>query len=393
MIGGFKLGRIFGITIRIDWSWLFIFLLIAWDLATVFSQSNPGWTTGLAWLTAIVAALLFFGSVVAHELAHSLVARAQGVPVRGITLFLLGGVSDIQREPPSPLTEFLITIVGPATSIVLGLLLISLSGVAIGPLDAVAGSPFNLVRRLDPLTTLLLWLGPINIVVGLFNLIPGFPLDGGRILRSILWAITRNLRRATHWAALVGQAIAWLMILTGIAMIFGVRLPLLGTGFISGLWLIFIGWFLNSAAAQSYQQVLIEDILAGVRVSQLMRANPPSVPARIFIGDLVQDYMIGTEDESLPVVSGGRLVGVVTVEDVRKVPQPEWTTKTVEQIMTPADRMVEVSPDEDAAEALREIAQSPVPQLPVVRQGELIGMLRRRDIARWLQLHAGPGLS
>src|SRR5512143_3057857 len=161
MIGGFKLGRIFSITSRIDWSWLFIFLLISWDLATVFLQVHPGWTTWLAWLTAIVAALLFFGSVLAHELAHSLVARARGVPVRSITLFLFGGVSNIQREPPSPLAEFLITIVGPITSLVLGFLFIWLSGVAIGPIGSAIASPSNLIGRLDPTTTLLLWLGPV----------------------------------------------------------------------------------------------------------------------------------------------------------------------------------------------------------------------------------------
>ena len=393
MVGGFKLGRIFGITIRIDWSWLFVFLLIAWDLATVFSQSNPGWTAGLVWLMGIAAALLFFGSVLAHELAHSLVARAQGVPVRGITLFLLGGVSDIQREPPSPLVEFLITIVGPITSVALGFLFLGLSGVAIRPLGAVVASPFSLVGRPDPVRTLLLWLGSINILVGLFNLIPGFPLDGGRILRSILWAITRNLRRATHWASLVGRAIAWLMIVTGVAMIFGVRLPFFGTGFISGLWLVFIGWFLNSAAAQSYQQVVVEDTLAGVSVSQLMRINPLAVPAAISIGDLVQNYMMGTEEQSFPVMSGGQFVGIVTVEDVRKVPHQQWAATTVAQIMTPADKLIKVPPDEDAAEALRELTQHDASQLSVVHNGQMIGMLRRRDIARWVQLHSGPSLS
>ena len=382
MIGGFKLGRIFGITIRIDWSWLFIFLLIAWDLATVFAQVHPGWTTWQAWLVALTAAVLFFGSVLAHELAHSLVARARGVPVRSITLFLFGGVSDIQREPPSPLAEFLITIVGPITSIVLGVVFILLSGVAIGPVDVVLASPFNLVGRLDPLTTLLLWLGPINILVGLFNLIPGLPLDGGRILRSILWAITHNLRRATHWASVVGQALAWLMIVLGVAMIFGVRVPFFGTGFISGLWLAFIGWFLNSAAAQSYQQVVIEDILAGVPVSQLMRADSLAVPDAISIGDLVQNYMMGIEDQSVPVVSGGQLVGLVTVEEVRKVPHQKWAMTTVAQIMTPADKIVEVTPDEDVVEALRELTQHEAAQLPVVRNGQMIGMVRRRDIAR-----------
>ena len=393
MMGGFRIGRIFGINIRIDWSWLFIFVLVAWDLATLFTQIHPEWTMGLAWLTAIVAALLFFGSVLAHELAHSLVARSQGVPVRSITLFLFGGVSNIQHEPPSPLAEFLITIVGPITSIVLGFIFIWLSGVAIGPLDAVVASPIALIRRLDPTTTLLLWLGPVNILVGLFNLVPGFPLDGGRILRSILWAITHSLRQATHLASIVGQIVAWLMIGAGVAMIFGVNLPFLGTGFINGLWLAFIGWFLNSAASQSYQQVVIEDILTGVPVSQLMRMNPPSVPALISIGDLVQDYMMGTEEQSFPVMSGGQLAGIITVEDVRKVPHRDWATTTVDQIMTPIGKLAEVAPDEDAAEAMRELAQYNVPQLPVVRNGQMIGMLRRRDIARWLQLHSGPSLS
>ena len=393
MMGGFRIGRIFGINIRIDWSWLFIVVLVAWDLVTLFSQMHAGWTVGLVWLTAIVAALLFFGSVLAHELAHSLVARARGVPVRSITLFLFGGVSDIQREPPSPLAEFLITIVGPITSLVLGFLFIWMSGVAIGPIGGVIAAPFNLISRLDPITTLLLWLGPINILVGLFNLIPGFPLDGGRILRSILWAITHNLRRATHWASVVGQIIGWLMILAGVAMIFGVRVPFFGTGFISGLWLGFIGWFLNSAAAQGYQQTVIEDILAGVPVAQLMRANPPAVPATISIGELVQDYIMGTDDQSFPVMSGGQLAGIVTLEDVRKVAHQAWATTTVEQIMTASDKMVEVTPDEDAADALREMTQHDTLQLPVVRNGELVGMLRRRDIARWLQLHAGPSLS
>lgn len=390
MLGGFKLGRIFGITIRIDWSWLFIFLLIAWDLATAFAQVHPGWTTWLAWLMGVVAALLFFGSVLAHELAHSLVARARGVPVRSITLFLFGGVSNIQREPSSPLAEFLITIVGPITSIVLGFVFIWLSGVAIGPLDAVMASPFDLIRQLDPIKTLLLWLGPINILVGLFNLIPGFPLDGGRILRSILWAVTRNLRRATYWATLVGRGMAWLMIIVGVAMIFGIRIPLFGTGFINGIWLAFIGWFLNSAAAQSYRQVVVEESLTGVPVSQLMRLNPPSVSPLSSVGDLVQNYMMGTDDQSFPVVSGLQLIGIVTVNDVRKVPHQAWATTTVEQIMTSADKIAEVTPDEDAVEALHELTEHEATQLPVVRNGQMIGMLRRRDISRWVQLHSGP---
>jgi Zn-dependent protease/predicted transcriptional regulator len=393
MKSGFSIGRVFGINIRIDWSWLLIFALITWNLATVFAQVHPGWNLWLAWLTALVAALLFFGSVLAHELAHSLVARARGIPVRSITLFLFGGVSNIQREPPSPLAEFLITIVGPITSVVLGLVFIWMSGVAIGPLGTAVNQPTDLIASLDPVTTLLLWLGPINILVGVFNLIPGFPLDGGRVLRSILWAIMHNLRRATRWATIVGQVVAWLMIFAGIAMVFGATLPFFGTGLINGLWLAFIGWFLNNASVQSYQQVLIQDILEGVPVSRMMRTNPTAVPATISVGTLVQDYIMGTDDHSFPVMSGSQLVGLVTLEDVRKTSREKWETTTVKQIMTTTDKIVEVTPDEDAAEAMRELAQRDVRQLPVVDHGELVGVLRRRDIVRWLQLHSEAGLS
>ena len=224
------------------------------------------------WSTAVAAALLFFVSVLLHELAHSLVAQSQGVPVRSITLFLFGGVSDIQREPPSPRAEFLITIVGPITSFVIGVILSLLAGINANLLDTMAGSS-SAMAGLSPLSTMLLWLGSINILLAVFNLIPGFPLDGGRVLRSILWAISGNLRRATRWASGVGQAVAWLFIFAGIMMVFGTDIPFLGTGLINGLWLAFIGWFLNSAALQSYRQVVIHDMLHGVPVARIMRST------------------------------------------------------------------------------------------------------------------------
>ena len=236
---------------------------------------------------ALVAALLFFGSVLAHELAHSLVARARGIPVRGITLFLFGGVSNIQREPPSAGAEFIMAIVGPLTSVVLGAILLVIGVASAGPLPNAAADPNQFLASLGPLTTLLLWLGTVNIVVGIFNMIPAFPLDGGRVLRSIFWAISNNLRKATRWASWIGQGIAWLMIVAGIAMVFGVQLPVLGTGPISGLWLAFIGWFLNSSASRSYQQVVVQDMLEDVPVRRLMRTNPPTVPPDITIDSLV----------------------------------------------------------------------------------------------------------
>lgn len=389
---GFRLGRLFGININIDWSWLFIFLLITWHLSTLFGSFHPDWDIVLRWGTAVIASLLFFASVLAHELAHSLMAMAQGIPVRNITLFLFGGVSNIQREPPSPKAEFLITIVGPITSIVLGVLFILLARLTTGPMDVTLAEPTQVFAELNPLSTLLFWLGPINIVLGLFNLIPGFPLDGGRILRSILWALSDNLRQATRWASWVGQVIAWLMIVTGIAMVFGVTVPFFGTGFLNGLWLAFIGWFLNSASIQSYQQVVLQDALEDVPVTRLMRPNPPTVPPNGSISSLVHDYVMGTDDHAFPVLENGRLLGLVTLEDVRGLSRNQWDTTLVRDIMTPAEELLTLSQDDWADEALNKLRERDVRQLPVLHNGELAGLLRRRDIVKWLQLQGGTNL-
>lgn len=385
---GFRIARLFGININIDWSWLFIFLLITWQLSTVFASFHPDWEIVLRWGTALAASLLFFASVLAHELAHSLMAQAQGIPVRNITLFLFGGVSNIQREPPSPRAEFLITIVGPITSIVLGFLFILLAGLTTGPVDLTLAEPMQIFANLNPLSTLLFWLGPINIVLGLFNLIPGFPLDGGRVLRSILWALTDNLRRATRWASWVGQAIAWLMIVAGVAMIFGVTIPFFGTGFLNGLWLAFIGWFLNSASIQSYQQVVLQDVLEDVPVTRLMRANPPTVPPNRSISSLIHDYVMGTDDHAFPVQEDGRLLGMVTLDDIRGTSRNQWDNTLVRDIMTPTEELLTLNSDDCADEALNKLRERDVRQLPVLHNGELAGLLRRRDIVRWLQLQA-----
>jgi Zn-dependent protease len=388
MRSGFRIGRIFGINIRIDWSWLFIVFLVSWNLSTVFGQSHPDWTTGKRWGIAIIAALLFFASVLAHELAHSLVAKARGVPVRSITLFMFGGVSNIQRDPDSPRDEFLMAILGPITSLVIGGLLVWIAGLSAGPLGAAMAEPTETIGRLNALSTLLLWLGSVNVIVGIFNLIPGFPLDGGRVLRSILWAATDNLRRATYWASLVGHGIAWLMIGSGIAMAFGIRIPFFGTGFVNGLWLAFIGWFLHSASAQSYQKIVVQDILEGVPVSRMMRSDPPTCSADCSVSRLVHEHIMKTDDQSFPVVEDGRFVGLVALEDIRAVSREAWDTTTVREIMTPIDQLVVVTPDEDAAEALNKLTQRDVRQLPVVRDGALTGLLRRRDIIKWLQLES-----
>lgn len=386
---GFKLIKLFGINISVDWSWFFIFLLVTWNLAVaLFRPLHPDWSPLLVWGTAILSSLLFFASVLLHELAHSLVAIARGLPVRRITLFIFGGVSNIEREPPSPVTEFLVTIVGPLTSIVLGLLFLFLGGSQLNLQSLQFGGTTQALSQLSPLSTLLLWLGPVNIILGIFNLIPAFPLDGGRILRSIFWAATDNLRRATRWATAISQVIAWLLIFLGIAMVFGVRIPFLGTGLISGLWLAFIGWFLNNAAAQSYRQVVVSDLLDGVPVSRLMYSNAPTVSPNQTVSQLVYDHIMGTDEHSFPVIEHERLVGLVCLEDVRRVPRQDWDVTQVQSIMTPLNDLTIVSPREEATEAFQKLASKDFNQMPVVQNGELVGLLRRRDIVRWLQMQS-----
>ncbi|MBE0411692.1 MAG: site-2 protease family protein [Anaerolineales bacterium] len=385
--GGINLGKLFGISIKIDWSWFFIFLLVTWQLAVgVFPSLQPEWNTIIHWLMAILASLMFFGSVLAHELAHSLMAKVRGLPVRRITLFLFGGVSNLEREPASPLTEFLVTIVGPITSFVLGGLFLYISSTLAGDIAIEGLSATQFLAGLGPFASLFLWLGSINILLAVFNLVPGFPLDGGRVLRSILWAVTGNLKRSTRLASMVGQGIAWVFIIAGIAMAFGFAIPPFQPSLIGGLWLAFIGWFLNMAAAQSYQQVVIRDLLEGVNVERLMRREPPIVSPYTEINHLVDDFIMRTDEHAFPVVDEDRLVGIICLDDVRKVPRSEWEHKQVGDVMTPYERLEFVGPREDAMEAFQRIQSRDIRQLPVIDRGELVGLLRRRDILKWLEL-------
>ncbi len=394
MRSGFKIARIFGINVYVDWSWLLIFLLVTWNLAgAVFPSLHPTWPLDVDIATALAASLLFFFSILLHELAHSVVARARGLPVRRITLFFFGGVSNIQREPPSPKTEFLMAIVGPLASILLGFLFLWIGAGRIPQLGTAATDPLPLLRGLDPLSTMLVWLGPVNIIIGLFNLIPAFPLDGGRVLRSILWALNHDLRRATRWATAIGQAFGWLMIVAGVAMAFGVVLPVLGSGFINGLWFAFIGWFLIHAAAQSYQMVVIEDLLEGIPVDRLMHQPAASVPPDMDVGTLVYEHVMRSDDRAFPVVSNGSLLGMVYVDDLRKIERSDWDKTLVRDVMVPERELDELSPREDAMQAFQKMSSREMRQLPVVQNGQLVGVLRRKDILRWLQVQSESGRS
>jgi Zn-dependent protease/CBS domain-containing protein len=388
---GIRLGRAFGIRVTLDLSWIVVFLLVCWNLTMVFASWHPAWSVIECALLAAVAAVLFFASILAHELAHSLVAQTEGIPVSEIRLFLFGGVSNLQREPTSPEAELATTIVGPITSIGFGAMMLIASTFFV-PMT----TPDRAVEALaatGPVGTLLLWLGVVNIGVGLFNLIPGFPLDGGRILRALLWSATRDLRTATLWASTVGQIVGWTFVLAGVAMFFGLRVPLLGTGPAAGLWLAFIGWFLASAAHASQRNVFIEDAFEGVTVRQLMRRTSYVMPSETTIGDAARQWFMRTSEHAFPVVDEhGQFAGLLATTDVQKVPESAWDDTPVTVAMTPLDALTVTTPSESATEALRKLAEANVEQLPVVREatGELVGALERRDVARWLELRVGP---
>ncbi len=314
---GFHLGRLLGIDIHVDWSWLLIFALVSWSLNVTFGQIHPTWPVELRWTMAMLAALLFFLSVLAHEMAHSLAALARGVPVSNITLLLFGGVSNIQREPASPAEELVITIVGPLTSLFLGALFLVI-GAGGYSLDDAAFTPSSLLARLQPMNTILAWLGSVNIMVGFFNLIPAFPLDGGRIVRSLIWAVSGELRTSTRWAALLGQGIAWSMVVAGSMMMFGLRIPVFGTGLFNGVWLIFIGWFLNNAASAGYKHAIVQDMLVDVPVRNVMQTHLPIISPNVSVDELMSGQLTRPEERTMLVAEGEKVVGMVVMNDVER---------------------------------------------------------------------------
>lgn len=388
MNNGFRLGKIAGVEIFLDWSLLVIFLLVTFGLGGgMLPRWHPDWSGALIWGVAIVAAVLFLASVLVHELAHALVGRARGIEIRRITLFMFGGMAHLEREPRSWGSELLMAAVGPLTSLAIGLLFSVIGSALAGAAPMDPDDPEGTLSALSPAATLLLWLGPVNFMLGIFNLVPGFPLDGGRILRAILWGITGNLRRATRWASRAGQGVGLLLIAAGIAMIFGRRVPYLGAGLVSGVWIALIGWFLNNAAVRSYYALLARESLDDVPVSRVMRSSFIAVHPDLSLNTLVSDYFMTRDQRAFPVVEGGRLVGLVCLEDVRKLDRERWPAAAVRDVMTPYDKLARVTPGEATSDAMTELARLGVDQLPVVEDGEVRGMVRREDILKWLSIY------
>jgi Zn-dependent protease len=366
-----KIGKIFGIDIHIDSSWFVIFILLTWVLATsYFPRQHPDWSTALYWLIGIFTSLSMFASVLIHELAHSLVAKVQGDEVRRITLFILGGVAQISEEPKKPWKELTMALVGPFASMVLAFGFFMMS--------------FFLSVFSEPLGASFLYLALINFVLAVFNLLPGFPMDGGRVLRALIWQATGDLKRATHIASRVGQGVAFLLLFLGVFQIL--------RGDFGGFWLIFVGWFLYSAAARGYQQVRIESTLKGVRAKELMREDFERISGDILIQELVDKYILHKKERVFLVEDDQSLQGIVCLEDVKATPRERWPGMTVREIMTPKDKLEAVSPDDDGNKILNSLTAKDIHQVPVVEEGKVTGIIYRSDILRYIQLRSDLGV-
>lgn len=359
---GIRIGRIFGISVYLHPSWFIIFALIALSLRTHFTAQHPSWTPAQHWTLGIMTSLFFFGSVLFHELSHSVVAQHYQIPVASITLFVFGGLARITREPLNAKQEFNIAIAGPISSFFLA---------GVFYLIAHHSADFAMIGATSG------WLAEINFILAVFNLAPGFPLDGGRVLRSIAWKMTGDFSKATRIASRSGQLFAYLMIFAGI------WIALRGNWF-SGLWWVFIGWFLLSAAQESYGQLAIRSSLAGLRASDVMSLDVPTVPRDLSLEDYVQE-VFRTGRRCHIVTGNGIPVGLVTLHAVKDTPRTEWANTSIQSAMRPLEKIKSVSPSEAVLGILERMQTDDINQMPVLHEGRIVGMIARDSILRVLQ--------
>ncbi len=364
MKNAFRLFSVRGIDVSIHVSWLIVFALLTWSLAVgYFPAAIPGLDATLAWVLGAVATVLLFASVLVHELSHSFVARSRGLEVSSITLFIFGGVSNLATEPKDARTEFWVAIVGPLSSFVI-------AAIAFG---------IALLMTDERLQALFAYLAIVNALLGGFNLIPGFPLDGGRVLRSIAWGMTHSLRRATEIAVGAGQIVGGLFILWGILQVFNGNL-------VNGLWIAAIGWFLQNAASSSLKQVVLEERLRDVPVASVMSRDTSSVMPGTTVAELIEEHLLPRNRRAMAVTDNGRLVGIVTLGDISGVAAERRDTTTVAEVMGGRDGLVTVTPRQTLDEAIGALTGHDLEQVPVLDGREFVGMLTRAAVMRQLQL-------
>ena len=363
---GFRIGSIAGIEIRIDYSWFVIFVLILWTLTrNVFPSAHPGQTSATYILMGLAGTLLFFASLLAHELSHSLVARSRGIPVHSITLFIFGGVARTTSEFESPGDEFRIAAAGPISSLAIAGLfwVIAWAGTASQLPVAVIGVAS--------------YLALINFVLAVFNLFPGFPLDGGRLFRAIVWHRTGDVQRATRIATNGGKVFGYALMVLGFLNMFS------GNS-IGGIWLVFIGWFIRMAAESSYVQHVLRRSLEGIRVRDVMTPDPVTVAPGDTLQHFLEEYVLEGRHHSYPVAENGRALGLITLDRVRGVPKHERPVRTIRDAMI-AITDVAVGPDDSIADAMQKLTESPAGRVLVTADDRLLGIISQADIARWLE--------
>jgi Zn-dependent protease len=366
-MGGIRLGQIAGIEVRLDYSWFLVFFLLVWNLSAVVFP-GLGFGGPEAWVLGVAGALLLFASVLLHEFSHAVLARRYGLEVTEITLFLFGGVAQIKQDPATPAAEFLIAGIGPVVSAALGAACIALSWMW----KAAGLSP--------AIVALFGYLGAINLTLALFNLIPGLPLDGGRLLRSLIWGATHNARKATRWASNIGRGLALALIGLGIYRILG--------GDLGGIWLVLIGWFMKSAAEATYQQHLLRRALAGVPVREVLSMEPPSIDADLRVAEVVELYLVRESYAAYPLVREGELVGVLAVEDVRSLERDLWGVTAAFSIARPVDPHALIEPQADAWDAFRQMLETDQAQLYVAHDGCFEGVVSREGLLKAVQRQA-----
>ncbi|MBI5585091.1 MAG: site-2 protease family protein [Deltaproteobacteria bacterium] len=361
--GSWQLGTVMGIPIRVHFSWLLVFGLITWSLSTqYFPAAAPELLWFSYWINGLLAALLLFGSVAFHELAHSWVARRYGMNISGITLFIFGGVSELEGEVPNPRAEFRIAVVGPLSSLFL------------------AGLFFLLARQTagGGIQALFFYLARINLILGIFNLIPGFPMDGGRVLRAAIWSRKKDFFQATRKASGIGQKFGLFLIIFGIFSLFG-RMP-------GGLWLMLIGWFLYTAAQASYQQATLQQSLAGVKVKDIITRDLVTLPATMSLEEAVSEYFLKHGFGGFPVMTNGRFLGFITLKEIKNIRREEWGSVTVSELAVLPGEKGEVTLEDEAMKSLELMIKEDKGRIAVLDRGAFVGMITRNGIARFLQI-------
>lgn len=374
MSGTFQVARIAGISIRVHLSWLLILALVSWTLSSgVFPSRYENWSEAAYWIVGVVAAVLLFVTVLIHELAHAVVARRKGIEVPSITLFIFGGVSNLGRQPKTAGEEAAIAIAGPLASF-------AIAGVALG-VALIGGAS----EKVEGIFT---YLATVNLILGVFNLLPGFPLDGGRVLRAIAWKRSGSFRRATRTAAEVGKVFAYALMLLGVGF--------LVSGFvINGIWFMVIGWFLLGASQSEAAGVQLESVLGKLQAAEVMTTAFATAQPGDSILSVVDHQMVGQGERAVMIVLGGRVMGLATVSDVKRVPREEWGNTPVQAIMTPREKVSTVTPATSALEVLTLLGDRRLNQIPVIADGQMVGMVTRRELIDRIQIAevlAPPGL-